>query len=177
MPWTPTETLLGTVKELETFSYSIEYYEESEGAPDPVTGEAGAPTITYYPVYVVPQISKTTITVTPEEEPEDPATVAGYYKYIFYDTVKYRGYSNNIVTLIGDETQGAWEKLNLDTAFEMTDFDPDRTRDITFSFTANAVDEGTVIASQQFTVRVYDPNWTNGKNSLKAAVAATIAKD
>lgn len=177
MPWTPTETLLGTVRELETFSYSIQYYEEIAGEPDPITGVAGESTITYYPVYVVPEINKATITVTPEDSPEDPATVAGYYKYIFYDVVKYRGYSNNIVTLTGDEDQGAWEKLDLDVAFEMTDFDPDRTRDITFSFTANAVDGSDVIASQEFTVRVYDPNWTNGKNALKAAVAATIAKD
>ena len=185
MPWTPTITLLGTVKELETFSYSIQYYEEIVSAPEGGgaggEGDAGGgePTVTivYYPVYIVPEINKATITATPEEEPEDPATVAGYYKYIFYDRVEYRGYSNNIVTLTGDENSGAWEKLDLDNAFEMTDFDPDRTRDITFSFTANAVDGDAVIASQEFTVRVYDPNWTNGKNALKAAVAATIAKD
>lgn len=173
MPWTPSTTLLGTVKEFENFSYSIQYYEEVAGEADPISGLAGPSTITYYPVNVIPESVKATITTSNG----DPATIAGFYKYIFYDVVNYRGYNNNIAELTGDENQGAWEKLNIDVVFEMTDFSPDRVRDRSFSFTANAMNGSTVLASQVFTVRVYDPNWTNGKNALQAAVAATIAKD
>lgn len=173
MPWTPSTTLLGTVREFENFSYSIQYYEEVPGAVDPISGLAGPATQTYYPVSIIPAAVKATITTTNG----DPATIAGFYKYIFFDTVKYRDYNDTIVTLVGDETQGAWEKLDINSTFEMTDFDPDRARDVSFSFTANAMNGSTVLASQVYKVRVYDPNWDNGKNALKAAVAATIAKD
>ena len=173
MPWTPSDTLLGTVKEFENFSYDIQYYTEEAGATDPVTGLAGPSTITYYDVNIVPEAIKATIETTDG----DPATIVGYYKFIFFDTIDYRDYNGNIVVLTGDETQGAWEKLDINSAFEMTDFDPDRTRDRTFTFTANAMDGDTVLDSQEYTIRVYDPDWTNGKNALKAAVAATVAKD
>lgn len=177
MPWTPTETLLGTVVENENFSYSIQYYTEETGpsTPDPVTGEPvpGATTQTYYQVRVVPQTVKPTVTITNG----DPATISGYFQKVFNDVIQYRNYEGSIVTLTGDALTGAWDKLNTNDAFEMTSFRPDTSRDMTLTYNASAYNGETVVASQAFTVRIFDPSWTAGQTNLKNAVAITVAKD
>lgn len=177
MPWTPTETLLQTVVENQNFNSSISYYTEETGEPttNPTTGETtpGATTQTYYEVRVVPSISKSTVTITNG----NPATIAGYFQKVFNDTIQYRDYNGQIVTLTGDALTGAWDKLNIGQAFEMTSFRPDTSRDISVTYTASAYNNNVVIASQVYTIRIYDPSWTAGQTNLKNAVAATIAKD
>lgn len=169
MPWSPETTLLGTVKEFESFNYSIQYYTEETGAVDPITGEVGASTYTYYPVTITPTIAKTSVSTSTG----DPATITGLFQYCFNDTVVYRGFNNDMNTLVGDETTGAWEKMNDSEVFHITSFTADRTRDTSFSYYAEAKNGSTVVASQTFTIRVYDPNWTNGQNTLRNKLTAT----
>ena len=179
MPWSPSTTLLGTVREFEQFSYSIRYYEEEIGAAgvDPVTGEAtpGEVTQVYYPV-VISQVAPQTTVITTQTA-NDPASINGFYKYIFYDTVIYRDYNENIKTLQGSGDMGTWEQLDMNDCYQMVEFIPDSTRFRTFSFTAEAKNSnGTTRATQTFTINVSDQNWTSGSNALKNVVDAIRAR-
>ena len=89
--WTPTETLLGTHVELESFSHSITYIEPAgEGDPladPPVEGTEEI----RYTVRIVPlEGNPTTVTFTTG----DPGIVAGFFKRVFNDTIQYKTFNN-----------------------------------------------------------------------------------
>jgi hypothetical protein len=175
MPWTAS-ALLGTVVENQSFSYPIQYYTEttSGSTTDPITGVVtpGTTTQVYYNVNIVPAAVKPTITITNG----NPATIVGYYQKMFNDTIQYRNHNNQIITLTGDATTGAWDKLTAAKAdvFHLTSFKPDTVRDMSFSFTANAVDNlNNIIATTTYTIRVYDPSWDSGKAALHYALQET----
>ena len=179
MPWTPSATLLSTVREFEQFSHSVRYYEESIGAAgvDPVTGEAtpGEVTFVYYPVVITQVAPQTTVITT--QTASDPAAINGFYKYIFYDTIIYRDFNDNIKTLRGSGDMGTWEQLDMADCYQMVEFIPDSTRFRTFSFTAEAKNtDGTTRATQTFTIDVSDRSWTSGSNALKNAVDTIRAR-
>lgn len=169
MAWEPPISLLGTVTEYENFSYSIQYFAEgAAGDPEAIPPvEAGEDT--YYPVTITASSSKPTVILTDG----DPASIAGFYKFVFNDTIEYKSKSGNIVTLVGDENTGAWDKLNYNDVYHMTAFRPDTSRDMSLTYTAVAKDGDTIIATKEYTVRIFDPNWTNGQNALRDALAAT----
>lgn len=169
MPWIPSAPLLGTVTEYQNFSYSVRYYVPgAAGDASAVPPVAAGPDV-YYPVTITATSSKPTVALTTG----DPATIAGFFKFVFNDTIQYKSKSGNIVTLVGDENQGSWDKLNSNDVYHMTSFQPDTTRDMTLTYTAQAKDGNTVIATQSFTIRISDPNWTNGQNALRDALSAT----
>ena len=179
MPWTPSTTLLGTVREFQQFSHSIRYYEEEVGAAgvDPTTGAAtpGEVTQIYYPVVITQVAPQTTVITT--QTPADPASINGFYKYIFYDTIIYRDFNDKIKTLQGTGDKGTWEQLDMNDCYQMVEFIPDSTRFRTFSFTAEAKNaNGTTRATQTFTIDVSDQNWTSGSNALKNVVQAIRAR-
>lgn len=179
MPWTPETTLLGTVREFESFSHSIRYYEEEVGAPgvDPTTGAptAGEVTQVYYPVVITQVAPQTTVITT--QTASDPATIIGFYKYIFYDTIIYRDFKENIKTLQGSADKGTWEMLDMNDCYQMVEFIPDSTRFRTFSFTCEAKNtNGTTRATATYTINVSDQNWTSGSNALKNVVDAIRAR-
>ena len=163
MPWIPAEPVLGTVTEFQIFDYTIQYYEEDTVA-DPITGEFGR---TYYNVTITPEVIKPTIVITSG----NPARIAGRYQYTFNDVIQYRDNNDNIVTLTGDATEGSWEKLNMNTVYQITSFKPDASRDRTFNFTAVA--NG---VTNTYSIRVFDPSWTSGLNNLRAAIATIRAR-
>lgn len=170
MPWTPSVSLLGTVVENQSFNYTVRYYTEEAGAIDPITGLPGPSTQTYYNVNIVPATVKSTVTITNGST----ASIAGYFQRVFNDTIQYRDHNGIIKTLTGDASQGSWDKLNLADVYHITSFQPDTVRDMTVSYTANAVNGvGTVIASQGFTIRINDPSWDAGKTALRNALNAT----
>lgn len=176
MPWIPTENLLGTLVENQSFGYSIQYYTETigPGSTDPGTGESipGEVTRDYYPVQIVPSVTKPTITTTTG----NPANISGYFQKVFNDIIQYRDNNGNIITLTGDATTGAWDKLNINDVSQMTSFKPDSNRDITFSYTANALSGNSIIASQVYTIRIFDPSWSGGQANLKNAVTITTTR-
>ena len=152
--WTPTLTLLGTVKEFETFSYSITYLSEI-GINLPVTITALVP--------------KPSVVISGN-------SISGYYKFLFNDSITYKNISNTFTTLQGTETTGAWEIFDINDVYQMTSFKPDSTRFRTFSFLAEAKDGSQVVDTRTYTIDVDDKNWTPGLNNLKDAVTATKAK-
>lgn len=173
MPWSPDITLLNTVREFQNFSHAIQYYDEiiTPGGVDPATGLAGEDIITriYYPVKITQNNQKPTITTTDG----DTATISGFFRYIFWDTIQYRNFNDQLITLTGTETKGAWEQFyeQINDVYQLSYFDPDGSRDRTFSFTATAYNGLIVKSTQTYTIRVYDPSWTSGRNNLVSAVA------
>lgn len=172
MPWTPETSLLGAVREFQNFSHSIRYYEEIVGAPTTNpdgTTTAGETTIVWFPI-VVTQTSPQ-VTVTSTSTASDPATIIGYYKYIFYDTIIYRDFNENIKTLTGSADKGTWEMLDMNDCYQMIEFIPDNARFRTFSFLCEAKNvDGTTRATATYTIDVSDRNWTPGSVALKNAV-------
>jgi hypothetical protein len=164
MPWTPTDTLLGTVTEYQNFNFPIQYYTETAGTPDPITGLPGPTSSTYYPVTIVAGSAKDTVVITNGLS----ANISGFFKYVFNDTIQYKNKSKTMVTLVGDADKGTWDKLNTNDVYHMTSFKADPSRDLTLSYVATANGE-----SKTYTIRINDPNWTNGQNALKNAIALT----
>jgi len=149
--WTPVESLLGTVKEFENFSHSISYQEIDE-----ILGP------TNFPVAITPvSLQETIITLN-----GDPASISGYFKYIFFDTIIYLDFENNIVVKSGTETQGTWEQIDMNEVYQMIEFIPDTIRFRTFEFIATANGN-----QKTYTIDVSDQNWTPGLNALQNAVS------
>lgn len=177
MPWTPTESLLNTVTEFQTFSNSVRYYEEvvGPGGVDATTGEptAGEITFVYYPVTITQASPKDTITTSIG----DPATITGFYRYVYNDIVTYRDFNENIVTKSGTADLGTWEQINMDEVYQLIEFVPDGSRFRTFSYTASAKNtDGSVRATTTYTINVSDQNWSNGAAALRNAVTIIRAR-
>jgi hypothetical protein len=177
MAWTPEESLLGAVTEFQNFSHSIAYYEESIGAGgvDPVTGAptAGEVTRVYYPVTIIPESPKPTVNTTIG----NPATISGFFQYVYNDVVTYRDFNENIVVKSGTSTLGTWEQINMAEVYQIVEFSPDSFRFKTFNYTAQAKNmNGSVRATAQFTINVSDQNWSNGAAALRNAIAIIRAR-
>ena len=154
--WSPVESLLGTVTEFQNFSHSISYQEV-----DDILGP------TNYPVTITPSSAQETVIISDG----DPASISGYFKYIFFDTVIYLDFDRNIVTKSGTETQGTWEQINMDEVYQMIEFIPDTVRFRTFEFVATANGN-----QKTYTIDVSDRNWTPGLNALQNAVSIIRAR-
>lgn len=178
MPWTPTTSLLGTHAELETFSHSIQYYTETAGAPDPISGLPGPAVQTYYQVKVTPlESNPSTVTFTAG----NPGIIGGYYKGIFNDSLKTRDFKNNFttVTTLTGSAGGVFDKVDRSNVHEVIAFHPDMTRSRTFSYLAEAYSAGTpntIVASMTYTVLAQDLNWSPGMMNLKELVSYASSK-
>lgn len=155
--WTPAESLLATVKEFQSFSSTITYFEPGDGATIPDT---------YYPVTITQVSPQATITTTNGIN----ATISGYVKYVFYDTIVYLDFNNTLKTLTGSETQGTWEQFDINDCYQLVEFTPDDQRYRRLEFIAEAKNGATVIATNSFYVDVSDRSWTPGLNALKNVV-------
>jgi hypothetical protein len=91
--WTPTETLLGTHVELESFSHSITYIEPA-GEADPLADPPveGTEEIRYTVRIVALEGNPTTVTFTTG----DPGIVAGFFKRVFNDLLRVFSFSKII---------------------------------------------------------------------------------
>lgn len=159
--WTPTDTLLGTHAELESFSHSIEYYVESETA--------------YYPVRISPQqTNPDTINFTTG----NPGVISGFFKGIFNDSLTTRAPDGTITTITTlDEPEGSvFTKVNRDNVYQVISFKADTTRSRTLTYLAEALDGDTVINSQVYTILAQDTNWSPGQASLKELVSYASSK-
>jgi hypothetical protein len=171
MPWTPEETLLGTHAELESFTHSIQYYEEGEaGDPEAIPPVEAGEDI-YYNVRITPQqVNPNTVVFTDG----DPATISGFYKGIFNDSLTTRTESGNITTIttLGEPEGSVFEKVGRTGLSEVISFKADPTRSRTFTYLAEALGEGDdVISSSVYTILAQDLNWTPGQLNLKELVS------
>jgi hypothetical protein len=180
MAWTPTTTELGPHAELETFSHSITYIIEGTDADplaDPPT--EGTEEVRYN-VRIVPQEANPATVVFTEG---DPATISGYFKRVFNDTIEYKTFNKNIKTVQTDPDNGAWDKVINDEVYEALSFKADTTRNIIRNYTAEAYDNDPlsptyldVVASKNYTINIRDLNWTTGQNLLKDLVNLTKSR-
>lgn len=170
--WTPTDSLISTVTEFQSFTSTITYYELVTSV-DGVTG-LETQTQVYYPVYITqvsPQSTVTIVNGSYDGENVTAAAISGLYRYIFYDTVIYRDFNGNVKTITGTETQGTWEQIDMNDCYQVIEFIPDSTRYRRFEFNADAKDhEGVIVSSMTYYVDVSDRNWTPGMNVLRNTV-------
>lgn len=172
---------LHTVKEFETFTTNSITYFELVTIIDKET-QVETKVEVYFPVYltqVSPQDTVTTVNgayVEPPTElepypPVTPASFTGLYRYIFYDTIIYRDFNENIKTLSGSATKGAWEHFDINDCYQFVEFIPDTVRYRRFEFIATAKDEkGEVKSTKSYFVDVKDHNWTPGLVALRNAI-------
>ena len=178
MPWTPTETLLGTHAELQNFSHSIEYFDEG-AAGDPLAEppvEAGEPF--YYDVKITPQeFNPDTVVFSAG----NPGTVSGFYKGIFNDTLKTfnKDGTFSTITTLGQPEGSIWDKVDRINLKEVISFKADTTRSRILTYLAEAYDPlepEIIVASQTYTILAQDRNWDPGKLSLKELVSYASSK-
>jgi len=176
MAWSPTATELGPHTELETFSHSITYIIPAIDAdPLAVPPTEGSLEVRYN-VRIVPQeANPATVSFTAG----DPGIVAGYFKRVFNDTIKYQTFQKEIKTVVTDPDNGAWDKVINAEVSEAISFKADTTRNIIRNYTAEAYDPvapATVVASKSYTINIRDLNWTTGQNLLKELVNLTKSR-
>jgi hypothetical protein len=173
--WVPSETLLGTHAELETFSHSIQYYiEGAAGDPEAIPPEPAGENV-YYEVRITPQQSNPeTVTFTTG----DPGIISGYYKGIFNDSLTTRAPDGTLTTIttLGEPEGSVFSKVSRDNVYEVISFKADTTRSRTLTYLAEALEDGEVIASQVYTILAQDTNWTPGLISLKELVSYASSK-
>jgi len=163
MAWSPTATELGPHTELETFSHTITYEEI-----DPILLTTVSYSVRIIPVESLPS----TVTIS-------GATIAGYFKRVFNDTIKYKTFNKEIKTAVTDPDNGAWDKVNNAEVYETLSFKADTSRSIIKHYNAEAYDPlfpNTVIASKSYTINIRDLNWTTGQNLLKDLVNLTKSR-
>lgn len=193
MAWTPTTPLLGTVVEFENFSFPLDY---TTVGVDPLTG---LETEVHYPVRITTTSPKDTVVlansqVTWTAPPGGTglysyvlgtgASVSGFFKYVYNDTVEYMNFDKDIITLAGTETTGTWELFDVNDCYQMLSFKADTTRYRQFSYTAEAYTKSrvggndviNVVSTLNCTIDVSDRNWTPGMTALRNAVATTKAR-
>lgn len=174
--WTPTETLLGTHVELESFSHSITYIEPA-GEADPLADPpVEATEEVRYNVRIVPQeTNPATVSFTAG----DPGIVAGYFKRVFNDTIQYKTFDKQIKTVVTDPDNGAWDKVINSEVYETLSFKADASRNIIRNYTAQAYNPlfpAIVVASKSYTINIKDLNWTTGQTLLKQLVTLTQSR-
>jgi hypothetical protein len=173
--WTPSDTLLGTHAELETFSHSIQYYiEGAAGDPEAIPPVPAGEDV-YYDVRITPQqTNPDTVTFTTG----DPGIISGYYKGIFNDSLTTRAPDGTLTTIttLGEPEGSVFSKVSRDNVYEVISFKADTTRSRTLTYLAEALDGGEVIASQVYTILAQDRNWTPGQISLKELVSHASSK-
>jgi hypothetical protein len=176
MAWNPTTTELGPYTELQSFSHSITYIipaTEADPLADPPTE---ATEEVRYNVRIVPQeTNPATVSLTAG----DPGIIAGYFKRVFNDTIKYQTFEKQIKTVVTDPDNGAWDKVINAEVSETISFKADTTRNIIRNYTAQAYDPlvpATVVASKSYTINIRDLNWTTGQTLLKELVNLTKSR-
>lgn len=154
----PEDSTLGTVLEYQNFSYSIEYEETTIGGE----GGAGGTTVRY-PVQIVfnQQNPPTVVKVD-----GDPATISGYFYDSFDNNIQYRTPQDTFVNT------KKFEQIDQTKLSEMVYYLADARRTIDYTYTANAMNGNTVVASKVYTITVQN-DWTNGKNTLQTYVGYT----
>jgi hypothetical protein len=148
MAWTPSESDLGGLNEIVSFSHTITYTDDTVEPP------------VEYPVVIVPtENNPDTINIAGN-------TISGYYVDSFNSLIKYRTKLSEFIT-VSKFNQISQEKLD-----QMISYKASLERTKVYSYTAKAMDGNNVVASTTYTKTVNN-DWTSGKNSLQYYVGLT----
>jgi hypothetical protein len=146
MSFVPAETDLGNVLENDSFSHTITYFTE-----EPIEEAT---------VVIVPlQTNPSSISILGN-------TVSGYYFDSFDNTIMYRTPDGSFPVV------QKFEQIDLDELYQMISYKASTVSTKIFTYRADAIIEGEVVASQVYTKTV-ENNWTSGKNSLQTFVGFT----
>lgn len=193
MAWTPTTTILGTVVEFENFSFPFDY---TTTGIDPLTG---LETEVHYPIRVTTTSPKSTVVLADSQVTwtappggigsytyvlGTSASVSGYFKYVYNDSIEYMNFDKDIISLVGTETTGTWEMFDVEDCYQLLSFKADTTRFRQFSYKAEAYTKSriggndviTVVSTLNCTIDVSDRNWTPGMTALRNAVQTTKSR-
>jgi len=179
MPWVPSTSLLGTHAELATFSHQVQYYEPGTAADPLAVPPVEATADVYYNVRITPQESNpNTITFTEGLA----ATISGYFKQAFNDTLTVKS-SDGVITTVStldEPVGGVFDKINRETLQEVISFKADTTRSRVFTYDTKAykIVNGAEVtmATNQYTILLQDKNWDPGRINLKELVSYASSK-
>jgi hypothetical protein len=178
--WVPSTTALGTHAELETFIHTIRFFVPGAAADPTATPPVEAGADVYYKIRITAlDANQNTVSCT-YPTPLDPASISGYYKGIFNDTLTTRDRAGNLKTITTlQQNQSVFSAVDR-TAKHVISFIADSTRSRTFNYLAEAIDTvllsptyNQVVASQNYTIKAEDRNWTPGQTALKELVSYT----
>jgi len=145
MAWVPASTNLGSVDEGISFSHPITYTDDL--------------TFQSYPVTITASETYPTVSIT-------GSTIAGYYNDSFNYSVQYLDDSGKY------ETTSKFSSININSLHEMISYKASMVTSKTVTYTAQAMNGQTVVATQVYTKTITN-NWTSGKNLLQSYVGMT----
>jgi hypothetical protein len=182
--WIPSATLLGTHGELVNFSHSIQFYVPGAAADPTATPPVEAGVDVYYKIRITALDSNQSTVNCTYPTPLDPAIISGYYKGIFNDTLTTRAKDGTFTTITTlGSGGGVFDTINRDKVYEVISFKADTVRSKTFTYLAEAIDTlvgsptyNQVVASQNYTIKAEDKNWTPGLNNLRELVSYASSK-
>jgi len=182
--WIPSVTLLGTHGELASFSHAIQFYVPGASADATADPPVEAGVDVYYKIRITALDSNQSTVICTYPTPLDPGVISGYYKGIFNDTLTTRAKDGTFTTLTTlGAGAGVFDTVNRDKVYEVISFKADTVRSKTFSYLAEAIDTtvgsptySQVVASQTYTIKAEDKNWSPGLNNLKELVSYASSK-
>lgn len=145
MAWSPVSSNLGSVDEGVSFSHPITYVDAS---------------LISYPVTITASETYSTVSTA-------GSTISGYYTDSFNYTVEYIDDSGKL------DTVSKFSSININSLHEMVSYKASMVGSKTITYTANAMNGQTIVATQIYTKTITN-NWTSGKNLLQSYVGATL---
>jgi hypothetical protein len=143
MTWSPALTDLGSVNENVNISHSFTYV-------DPVT-------MVSHPVIVnANEVNPSTIVISGN-------SISGFYTDSFQNTITYRTQDGQFPVV------EKFNEIDLNKLYEMISYKASTVLTKIFTYTVEAKDGSTTLASQVYTITVTN-DWTSGKTSLQAFV-------
>jgi hypothetical protein len=145
--WNPPLFDLEPVDENVQFSHTVTYEAE-----DPETM-----TMVSYPVTITAnEVNPSSISISGD-------TISGFYFDSFDNLITYRTPQGTFPVVT------KFNQIDINNLYQMISYKANTTQSKTFTYTATAMNEGVVVASQVYTKTVTN-NWTSGKNSLQEYV-------
>lgn len=137
MPFLPATSLLNTVNELDVINHVITYTDELSIS---------------YPVVVTTTQPNGTVLLSGN-------TISGYYSNVFSTTIDYRTKQDTFVQVY------SWNDIVNSELYGIYHYHADPTIRRTYTYTATAYNEGTILATTTYTINV-DNDWDYGKEQL-----------
>jgi hypothetical protein len=143
--WSPSDSELGVINELVTFSHTVTYADE----------------FATYAVTIVPtETNPNTIIINGD-------TISGYYTDSFPMTIQYLNKSEDYITVAG------FSQIDETALDQMISYKASTNLSKVFTYTAIAKNEQGVVVEQKTYTKTVENDWTSGRDSLVYYVGKT----